>query len=133
VGSGGLTCDADLDQCLSDCANCATICNAERVTCRDAAKLARADANLLCDAARESCNTNCVDPIDAGCVHDCKAGRSDCDALAKRAEKTCRAACPKGNGLQACVRNCRRIKNAAIGACGDLQVLCLGDCAGLTP
>ena len=133
VGSGGLTCDADLAQCLDACASCDTVCNAERVTCRDNAKLARESANLLCDAARDSCDTSCVDPIDAGCVHDCKAGRSGCDSDAKRDEKTCRVACPNGTGLQACARGCRRTKNADIGLCGDQEVLCLGVCAGLAP
>jgi hypothetical protein len=133
VGSGGTTCDADLTQCLDDCAHCRSNCNADRVACRDAAKLARAEANLLCDAARENCDTNCVEPIDEACVRGCRTASSDCAADAKRDEKTCHTGCPNGTGQQACVRACRRAKNADLGLCADQEVLCIAGCAGLTP
>lgn len=133
VLGGGTTCDADLAQCLDDCANCKRNCNLDRVGCRDAAKLARSEANLLCDALRDSCDTDCVDPIDAACIRGCRTDSSDCQSDAKRDEKTCRAGCPKGTGQQACARDCRRTKNAALGLCSDAEVVCIGGCAGLTP
>lgn len=131
VGGGGSDCDATLTQCLDDCAHCVSNCNAARVACRDAAKVARAGANALCDSARENCDSVCVEPIDAGCVHDCRSASSGCQGDAKRGEKTCSSGCPNGTGQQACKRGCRRDKNSALGLCSDQEVLCVGACAGL--
>jgi hypothetical protein len=133
VASGGVDCDAQLAQCLEDCADCIPNCNAARVACRDAAKVARAEADLACDAARESCGTACVDPIDQRCVRACQTTRRDCDLNAKQDEKSCRAACPQGTGRRACMRDCGRDKNAALSVCSDAEVVCLSTCAGLTP
>jgi hypothetical protein len=131
VSGGGSDCDATLAQCLDDCAHCISNRNAARVACRDAAKTARAEANALCDTARESCDSVCIDPIDEARVRDCRTASSDCAADAKRDEKTCRAGCPKGTGQQACVRGCRRDKNSAMALCSDQEVVCIGACAGL--
>lgn len=133
VGSGGTGCSETRDACLADCASCIPNCNADRVACRDAAKLARAEANLLCDAARESCDTICVDPIDPDCVRACRVGSSGCQRDAKRAEKTCGAACSGGTDNRACKRDCRRQKNADLMQCSNAEVLCIGQCAGILP
>jgi hypothetical protein len=131
VSGGGVDCDATRAQCLDACAHCGSYCNAERVACRDVAKAVRADANLLCDSLRESCDTTCVDPIDEACVRDCRTTSSTCAGDAKGDEKTCHAACPRGTDQRACMRSCRRDKNAALGLCSDQEVLCIGVCAGL--
>jgi hypothetical protein len=134
--AGDTICEADCasthTQCLDDCANCLSNCNAGRVLCNDGVKEARTAANLICDGSRENCQEVCQDPIDRNCVRACKSDRRDCDGDAKRAEKTCRVQnCSGGTAQRACVRDCRRAKNAALGACADVEVLCHGACAGL--
>jgi hypothetical protein len=136
--AGDLACEADCaavhTQCLDDCANCLTNCNADRVVCNDGVKAARDAANLLCDSSRENCQGEggCQDPIDRECVSVCKSDRRGCDRDAKKDEKTCRAMnCSGGTEQRACVRNCRKEKNADFVECADTEVLCYGACAGL--
>jgi hypothetical protein len=124
-------CAAGLTQCLEDCANCKANCRADRVVCRDNAKLQRDADNVVCDGSRESCQDTCVDPIDSTCVRGCKADKKGCDGVAKRAERTCKRACPTGSERRACFRNCKREKNVDYQDCSDREIICLGGCAGL--
>jgi hypothetical protein len=117
------------DACVAICADCIPDCNADRTACFDLAEQAREAANLACDGARTSCGETCVDPIDGACVRTCKSDRKSCDLMKKNDEKACKRACPNGEGRRACMRECRRLKNAALALCSDTEVLCLLDCA----
>lgn len=126
------TCEtACVEQCLYACDHCIDICNETRAGCRGDARLAQGDANLACNVTRDDCHLECVDPIDSECVVDCKHDRRDCDRRAKNAERTCRNGCGNGPDRNACVRGCRRQKNADLRDCSDVEVLCLGRCAGI--
>jgi len=128
----GDECQADLVQCQDDCANCGADCGATRDTCRTQAQTARQEAAQGCDDSRLTCRDACVDPIDGHCVRGCKSDRRDCKGLAKKDERDCKKACDRGPARKACVRECRRVMNLALGVCSDEEVLCLGGCAGLT-
>ena len=119
-------------QCLSDCDNCDAICSDQRALCHTTAEGVRQAANDACVTIRESCGETCVDPIDSGCVKQCKSERSGCDRDAKVGEKQCRTSCPNGTGRRACVRDCRRDKNAAFAVCSDRELVCLAGCAGVS-
>jgi hypothetical protein len=124
------TCEANcVEQCLHECDHCLGICNETRAGCLDDARLAQADANVDCNVARDDCQLECVDPIDSACVTGCKHDRRDCDRDAKDAKHTCRDGCGNGPDRNACVRRCRKEKNADFGHCSDVEVLCLGRCA----
>jgi len=124
-------CADALALCMDACDNCKRICNSDRVQCRIDAKVARDGANLICDGMRESCDGLCMEPINQDCVRECKSGRRGCDGGVKRAEKLCRAECPKGTGQRACVRSCRRQKNLDLADCALTEVGCFGICASL--
>ena len=83
--------------------------------------------------ARDSCGTTCVEPIDGACVQGCKSARKGCDNDAKKNEKICQAACPNGEGRRACMRDCRKLKNADLAICSDREVVCIAGCAGIIP
>lgn len=136
--AGDLVCEAGCpDACADSCASCIPDCNDARSECFGLAEDARQAANDACDTARESCNLppeqgGCQDPIDNTCVKGCMSDRKGCDRNAKLAEKQCKQTCNGGEGQRACMRDCRKAKNAALSFCSDLEVGCLAGCAGIT-
>jgi hypothetical protein len=133
-------CDLDREVCrdCSDDPNCpgwSPDCNEARVQCREAANLAREQARDACRATRELCPPeSCVDPIDAGCVRECRRGpdgQKQCQAAAKDRSLDCKRAAPRDNGRRRALRLCKKQLNEALALCSDLEALCLGPCIGL--
>lgn len=127
------TCQADPLTCPgAACDACIAACDVARDGCRVVAGDSRSIDRAACDALRTSCAGVCVDPIDGACVQDCKAqARHQCVRPAKQDELTCKRQCPDGAARQACFRQCRRVLNVVLDACGDSEVRCVSGCIGL--
>jgi len=121
-------CDAALAACPTECPNC---CNAGRSACRNELKTERAQARLLCQETRSSCNTLCVEPIDERCVRSCMNDQKSCGAAAKSFERACKDSCVSGSGRRACFRACRKATAEDQEICSAQEALCIGGCIGV--
>jgi hypothetical protein len=124
-------CAAALAECPDDCLPC---CNYRRASCRGEAKAIRQEARLTCEASRQTCQDECVDPINGACVRGCKAVQKSCRKDAKKNYWTlCKRNCDEGTDRRACMSRCRKQVNEEYGDCSTAEVGCLVSCIGAAP